>query len=259
MAKTNEERIADLLTKLDELHKQTVHVWYRQKMWEQIEALAKKNPWIGQPGNIMQFIRESHFEAMALFVRRARDMDKNALSLKRLLNQVACEEVKLTRSHYVEVMCNRQTNAPAVWKERAMRDFDEWAGSESDVYPVERACRHMKIIDHVARPVLPYATKRLAHFDKSGVSPSARIGDVLRAMRWITLIEIHYHVVLTGVQYGMDSPTLPPTWNMPFQLPWLVWPRWHDGLCTPWHPDRPGRPHDWRRSDPAERAKWDWL
>lgn len=239
-------RLREFQQQLERCHKEAVQVSFRHSMWKRLRSMVADAPWATEPRDIWWLITESHLQAVSLWVRRSIDNDSKAFSIYKLLGRVASGEVQLTREHYVSVVLdNTESTDREFWRARANKDFDGWASAGVPVIPREVAARHQRLLERVCCPVKDYVDRRLAHFDRRTVDP-VHIRQIDRAFAGILSAHKRYHLMLTGVNYGIDEPILRLGWESPLTMPWLV-TRIHEGLCMPVCPDGPGPPHLWNR------------
>lgn len=151
---------------LDALDKDLLTLYADHRLWWGLNRLVGQNLAIGTPGDLMNFITRSHFQAYLVGIRRVADQKCNGPSLWKLVHTVATAKIVFRREDYV-------SHYPEGLRGGAESNFDKIAGAGAGVFPSDRAVRDRLRIEELASVVKPIVDKTIAHRDMVSPDPPA--------------------------------------------------------------------------------------
>lgn len=240
MSKTNCAMEA-FVRRLSLLQKQTALAVADHQMWSALNQQLRHAPWIGEPGNLFQWLTRSHFDSLSLAIRR---IFTGKHGLIELLDSIRVGRVEITREHFVGVMC-RQPDDTQFWIDYANESFDEMCGAGAREYSPLFARYHSVLLSKAYQRLRPWVDKRLAHYDQGAEPPSPTIWQVRVALRFAIRIQKRYWLLTTAEGVLLDQVMISADWQAPLRVPWF--PSEYDrGMLVPIDPTQPR----WKRRHP---------
>jgi hypothetical protein len=152
---------------------------------------------------------QMYIDSQAMMVRRLVDVDKQSVSLGRLLEQLADRPDVTTRDRYVG-------HYPPVGHEGAGSEFDrDWNDGKGRLL-AQKPLDDLAELQRAAQLVTRLADRTVAHLDTRGLDVNVTFGDLDRAREALTLTFRRYATLVTGRYPGHCYPSL-TDWKAPFR------------------------------------------
>lgn len=219
---TDADRIARMTQWVKTIEAEVADVLLQHHIFWQVQDIIRTNPNLANArSHFFEWMGDVFVASAAVAVRRQVDNDDDSVCLRRLLREARDYAHIVTRPFYLS-LCITPGSEPFL-KEINEHAFDEWAGvggQHLDAAIVERDLQ--QLID-TCRTIQHYATKRVAHYDKHGVTPQKMptFDDLDKAYKVIESLTQKYYLMFTGVWIGNVKPTIVYPWTDIFTLPWI--------------------------------------
>lgn len=187
-------------------------VWYKTIYLELVDIITS-NPEINTGNLFWDWISRNYVSSSLMGIRRQIDKDGRAISLVRLLDDVAGNANLLTRDFYTSLY-------PEDMQVLAHRHFDGLAGPSAAHYPHEKAEADAQLLTELGKSFRDYIDRRLAHADKAA---EVRIGTFKELYDGIDDIEKlfrKYYLLLTATDIRL-IPVPQYDWKAIFRVPWI--------------------------------------
>ena len=212
------EAIRDEVYRLKTNH----HVFHR------LRRFAQENPAFATKGALATnvfwpFLHETFIHYAAVAVRRQCEVDKQVISLARLLDDLAQEPELIRRSEFVEAHTLPFSNTKEQTRREAEEFFEKFAPGgaptvDADVVLLDLAELHLS-----AEEITKFADRRVAHFDKRDTSFIDDLSYVDEPIDRIGRTLVQYHYLVTGEEYDLGiSAVVDPHLEFLFRDPWKV-------------------------------------
>lgn len=187
---------------------------------------ANRNKKIRSPNLFIHWIIENYAVRVTVGIRRLTDNDRRAISLYRLLEDIADHPQAITRSYYVSSYRDKRLVKAGL----ADRDFDNFANRGSNLVSIHKLTRDMKRLKSTTDRIRKFTNKWFAHWD-----PSRRIRrlptfeDAKVALEAIDKIFCKYYLLLKHGGMTTRKPVLQYDWKEPLRNPWIEGPEQEKG------------------------------
>jgi hypothetical protein len=219
---TDADRLARMTEWVKTIEAEVGDVLLQHHIFWQVQDIIRGNPHLANArSHFFEWMGDVFVASAAVAVRRQVDNHDDSICLRRLLREAKDYAQIVTRSFYLSLCCTPGTEP--FLKELNDHTFDEWAGSDGqhiDAAMVESDLR--QLID-TCQTIQHYATKRVAHYDKHGVTPQKMptFEDLDKAYKVIESLTQKYYLMFTGVWIAHVQPTIAYPWTDIFTLPWI--------------------------------------
>lgn len=205
------------------------------EVWQGLNNNISMHPWAGAPGELWWFITRSHFAAFGTGLRRQLDLGNQAISLAKLIEQVAERSVRIQRERFVGLYTNAYRKEQDFWKSLGESEFVRLCGGkECREYPADRAFRHLQWLKRRGNPVKRLVDKTVAHRDRDAMKdpPLVTIRKFERLLWAMQRLWEHYRHLATGAYPRLGDGAADDDWMDVLKTPWSYDPHRHRGLCT---------------------------
>jgi hypothetical protein len=185
--------------------------------WE-IQDVVRRNPQFANiPGLVTQWMASCFIQAAVSAVRRQVKLDKDSISLRRLLVELQTYPQLITRQLYVGYFAKAEP-----WlKEAGPREFDAWSGGGDQLDPSVVQADVSRLVA-AAAPIEAYGDRRVAHYDQRGLAgPAPTFKELTDCLQMLDDTFKKYHVLLRGSSLHSVLPTIIPDWQAIFRFPWM--------------------------------------
>jgi hypothetical protein len=187
-------------------------------VFRQWEAIVRGNPGLDINNRFMSFIWSAYFDRQVLVVRRQVQRNKQAVSLVRLLHEIADYSSHLTRRKFVSAY--GRPESPRTLRE-GRRLFDGFAGRGQPHVSAARVRRDVDRLVRTSRGLNYLSDKWLAHSDVSRRWPRIGFRQLDRALDLLYSTWHRYHALVWGGPINADPKFLAgDDWQQVFDLPW---------------------------------------
>lgn len=149
-------------------------------------------------------------------VRRQTDLDKQAVSLARLLSSMATNPSVMTRARFVELFGDEEH-----WQRHAHEQYDKYAGAGADSIPAEPYQQDLDELLEVARPIKDYVDRMVAHTDQRELTDVPTFEELNAAIEQLEKLLNKYMVLLTATSVPSADPVHQADWKAAFRIAWL--------------------------------------
>lgn len=186
----------------------------RDTFWG-VQEIIKSNVYkeIETRGHVYEYIGHTYVAYMAIGIRRQIKVDKDSISLLRLLNEISENPKILSREYYVELY----KSSP---KEFAHRDFDRFCGDYRDHISPDMVKSDIKALKEIVFKVETFADRRIAHHD-TRCPELPRFSDLDESLDKIGEMYQKYHLALTAECIASLTPVVQYDWKEIFTVPWI--------------------------------------
>jgi hypothetical protein len=184
--------------------------------WE-IQEVVRRNPrFEGIPGLVTQWMASCFIQAAVSGVRRQVKLDKDSISLRRLLVELQTYPQLVTREMYLEYF----EDSPREHQDVGAREFDQWSGGGKQLDPKVVETDVSRLVA-AAAPIEAYGDCRVAHYDQRGLAgPMPTFAELTDCLQVLDETFTKYHVLLRGSSLSTALPTILPDWQAIFTFPW---------------------------------------
>lgn len=153
----------------------------------------------------------------AMGVRRQTDSSANAVSLAKLLDNMANNPQVMTRERYL-----RLWDDEGYWQRRGNEQYDTYAGAGAAEITSERYQADRDRFADTARPIKDYADRLVAHNDQRELDQVPTYVDLNAAIDLLEELLNKYMVLLKVTSVPNADPVHQADWRDAFRVPWLV-------------------------------------
>ena len=185
----------------------------------QVQDIIRANPQLTNArSHFFQWMGDVFVASAAVAVRRQTDNSDDSVCLRRLLREAREYPHIVTRAHYLS-LCGASDDEA----DFDNSSFDQWAGEAGGHLDTNLVEADLQSLLDVSERIRHYANKRVAHYDRRGVTPGMMptFDDLDEAYRVIEGLTQKYHLILTGVWIGQLRPTIIYPWKDVFRVPWI--------------------------------------
>lgn len=219
-----EDNWAHWCTHFDALKDEVLGLHHSRRIWRAVRAMIETNPNVHRSGIAEHWLTQCYSVAQMAGVRRQVDRRADAVSLWRLLDQLARQPGIATRAWFVQELQARPQSAP--YTATLGDGFDTFAGAgkPSVDKDVARADRDRLSNDaESAKRVVDQSVAHQADATRAGYAGVAIItwGELDTAINTIgELYKKYYKLRHPGEKLGNLEPDLPAGWDRIFDTAW---------------------------------------
>jgi hypothetical protein len=152
----------------------------------------------------------------AMGVRRQTDLGRDAVSLARLLTNMAEHPQVMTRERFLALWDDDEYD-----QRRGNEEFDNYAGRGSDVIPAERYQADLDRFQEIARPTKDYVDRLVAHNDQRELDSVPTFDELNAAIDLLEELLNKYMVLLKSTSVPSADPVHQADWKSAFRVAWL--------------------------------------
>lgn len=213
----------------------------KQQIFEGVWKVITDNPELQKrPSHFYDWMTNLYLESMAMAVRRICDDDKRTLSLVTFLRLVRADPSFISRESYGSLFPADTVSNPGLPAEvKAMireqiinKGYDHAVGEGVDQPRDDDISREISTLLKLAKKILNFANKRLAHFDQKPPKDIPTLADIDAVIAHSTKLIQKYLLLLKAVSVDMGV-YMQYDWLAPFRITWLPDPLWKKGLQGP--------------------------
>lgn len=216
-------RLARMTAWVKEIEGEVADILQQHFIFWEVQEVIRRNPQLSKVrSHFFQWMGEVFAASAAVAVRRQVDSHDDSVCLRRLLREIKEYAPIVTREFYLGLIT--QSGSVGEWLIETNNDtFDKWAGVGGAHVDATLVEADFNLLLDKCRKIQHYATKRVAHFDKSGVTPGMlpTFKDLDDAYKVITDLTQKYYLMFTGIWVGQVRPTITYPWMDVFSIPWL--------------------------------------
>ena len=210
------DRRARLIGWLEAIRKDAQELLLDHHIFWEVQGIVRKNPrFRSASGLFNQWMASSFVQSAAVGIRRHAKAGDDSISLKRLLREVRNYPELVSRDFYLAFFTDsddwlRQTNGHG--------HFDSISGAGKPHIATDVIDKQLAELDTALQTVEHYVDRRVAHYDKRGVT------HLEHALRVIEEQVIFYWTLLKGVTVLGLTPAIQYNWYDVFAFAWVEQP-----------------------------------
>lgn len=199
---------------LSTIHREVQGLLVNRHIFREVQAIIQANPKIQLASSFYEWMGNTYATTAVIGVRRQLDKDPDSISFARLLGEVAANPEILSRGRYV-ALC--KTNP----RDLADKDFDRLAGNgAAHIDPSVPRAKLGKLED-IAKRIGKYATKRIAHFDKSEFKNLPTYAELDECLDYLEGLLKRYLLLFRAQAHTTIVPVWQYDWKQVFRRPWI--------------------------------------
>jgi hypothetical protein len=192
----------------------TLLVWSKD-IYDRIGEIVVGNPSINTANQFYRWLARNYVHTALMGIRRQADLDPNAISLIKLLEDMKNNFHLLTRAHYLSLY-------PSEMRELGNDDFDGLAGVDASEYPKEKIDADLIVLQKIKRLHGEFIDRRIAHLDRKNLlGEISTFKDLGQAIEQLETMVKEYYLLLTGSSVLRLSPIPQHDWETIFREPWI--------------------------------------
>jgi hypothetical protein len=213
----------------DAIRDEIYDLHHHHEIWRTLVDLIEARS-LEESGYFLDAFTRMYVAGQAMGVRRQADTHKDVISLARLLDGLAKDYKVVTRERFFSLWELDKVDASHE-RGRIEREFlEERAEDMWSTFAGERTAPHLdqavplddrQRLHEVARKVIAFADRTLAHTDKRGVEGLPTFDELHSSMRQLGTLYGRYRLLLTGSAPApsMLAPVIQGDWLAPFRQP----------------------------------------
>lgn len=207
----------------DIIHDDIVRLASSRQIYRETVKIYRANRRLHGDYTFINWVSLNYVRALAIGIRRQAELDKDVISLARLLDDIARNGFLVKRSWYVaEVLRNRDRTDLEFVERTAQRDFNWFAPTGSSQVSSKLVQRDLDRLQHVAGKVIKFVNRRVAHWDKRRFNDMVTYGDVHKALRTLDRLLVKYHLLIRQAGLFGATPFIQGNWKSVFRIPWVI-------------------------------------
>lgn len=216
---TDDERRLRLISWLETICRDTQDLLVDSRVfWEMQDVISGNPALLVAPALLKQWMASCFAQATAVGVRRQVKSGSDSVSLMRLLREVRQFPHLVSRQHYLSLFAGCEDWLVA----SGHRDFDRIVGPGADAMPSSVVDSQISDLSKAARRIEHYVDRRIAHYDKRGMTePAPTFDDLKSSLRTIDCLLVLYWQLLKGSSMDTVEPVLQEEWQSILLFPWI--------------------------------------
>lgn len=192
------------------------HLLASRQIYDQYRSMVSNNQSVMDSGAIFHnWLRDNYVTFVAMSIRRQTDLDRDVISLAKLITDIQNNPQDLTRKWHRGLY---GSDLPDVVKDSMANDaFTENAG-EGQYFDPKIAASDLEILKKVSGAITALADREIAHRSKNS-RPALTFNDVDACMDAFKEIIQRYILLLTA-GFNLLEPVI-DDWQNAFTTPWI--------------------------------------
>lgn len=220
MASQSQRDIEDALyakwTKwIERIYTETVTLFSYRSFYRGVAEMTQANDEI-PASSFFDALGAWYATTQVVAVRRQADLDKQVVSLARLLTNMAANPSVMTRTRFVQLFDNDE-----LWQDHANEQYDKYAGAGAEQITPARYQDDLDRFLEVTKPIKDYVDRLVAHSDQRELSDLPSFDDLNAAIELLEEMLNKYMVLLTATSVPSADPVHQADWKAAFRVPWL--------------------------------------
>jgi hypothetical protein len=200
---------------LEVIHGDVGWLLINRNIFREVQGIVNNNKKLYKPNIFYQYLGDTYTTFAAIGIRRQVKIDKQSISLVRLLHEIAGSPSTISREYY------KKLYEGSVVAELADVDFDRLSGKGKDHICPDMLWKDIENLKLKARKIEDFADKRVAHYDKRsprGVPNFSEVDDCIDTLDGLC---VKYHLIFHAVSMDTLMPVFQFYWKDIFEIPWL--------------------------------------
>jgi hypothetical protein len=206
---------------LEKIASQTHTLWAYRDYWRGLVEMTQANEEI-PPSTFFDALGIWYADGQTVAVRRQLDRDRRAVSLWRLIDEIAAHPEVMTRTRHVALWHDEHEDAREKEhnEQRGNENYDKFAGEGSDTIPPERTLEDRERLEAIGKPIKRYVDQRVAHSDDEALTEVPTFAELNAAIGELGELLKKYMSLLKAQWLAAVSPVHQDDWTRAFTVPW---------------------------------------
>lgn len=200
---------------VEKVYNETVTLFSYRSFYRGVSEMTQNNSNI-PASSFFDALGSWYATTQSIAVRRQTDLDNNAVSVARLLSNMAANPNVLTRSRFTALFDDE-----GHWQRKANGEYDKYAGDGADTITVDRYQADLDEFLKVAQPIKDYVDRMVAHTDQRELTDLPTYEDLNGAIDLLEWLLNKYMVLLTATGVPSADPVHQADWKAAFRVAWL--------------------------------------
>ena len=200
---------------LERIYNETVTLFSYRSFYRGLGEITQNNPDI-PPSSFFDALGSWYATTQSIAVRRQTDFDRQAVSVARLLSNMAANPAVMTRSRHTSMY-----DKDGHWQRRANRTYNKYAGEGVDTIAPGRYLADLDEFLKVAQPIKNYVDRMVAHNDQRELTDLPTYKDLNAAIDLLEWLLNKYMVLLKATGVPSADPVHQADWKAVFRVAWL--------------------------------------
>jgi len=180
-----------------------------------VQEIIKDNPDIQKGSYFYSYLGNTYVSHAVIGVRRQIKIDRQSISLARLLTEIRETPELLSRSYYCSLYKGSNVES---W---ADRDFDNHCGKGVVHISPTVVQAELDELRGKARSCEELADRRIAHHDKRPPNRLPKFNELNECIETLDKLYVRYHLLLRAQSMKTLMPTFQYDWQEIFRQPWI--------------------------------------
>jgi hypothetical protein len=215
---TLDHRRARTIQWLERIFKDVQDLMVDHHIFWAVQDIIKSNEVLTRtPSHFYQWMGTNFTASAAIAVRRQADNDKQAVSLRGLLEELKTYPQLFSRQYHTGLY-----KAPGMPKDYADSCYDRIVGEGRT--ELDPAMVQIEIDDLVAKTdaIKHYVDRKIAHYDPRGLTQAVpTFNDLEDAIRVLDTLVRRYHLIMKGGWMNTLMPVFQYDWQDIFKVAWI--------------------------------------
>lgn len=189
-----------------------------QQIFGKVQDIIKANPEIQKPNEFYRFLEDTYGAFSVMGIRRQIKLDKDSISLVRLLKEIKQCPSLLSRDRFVKLyQAKGQSGAGPIFDKRFLGSCTNYIDPAIVQQDLDELKAHGNTVE-------PYADKRVAHRDKREPKKIPTFGELNPPIDFLKELTIKYSLLLKAED--LTNTFVPPfitevDMEVIFSVPWI--------------------------------------
>ncbi|MCJ7654537.1 MAG: hypothetical protein MUO97_04420, partial [Dehalococcoidia bacterium] len=179
-----------------------------------VQNLIKRNKRIQKPSSFYRYLGDTYVSHVLMGIRRQVKIDRQSISLARLLSEIASDPKRISRNYYKTLYIGSTVEA------HADRDFDKFCGDDPNCISVQMVTLDLEHLREVTKKCENFADRRIAHRDKHKPNVLPKFIEVDECIEVLDKLCVKYHSIFHAAWTKSLMPTYQYDWLQIFNEPW---------------------------------------
>ena len=233
------QKLEKWLRWMETIHNEILALVQDANMFWEIQDIIRENPRIQQPNAFYSYLARTYLSHALAGLRRQTELQKDSISLIRLLYEIAENPEELSRS-YFDSLCSHPdgpdldqvvgraglkavgiVDASELKTAIKMGDFAQYADA-SGAYVSPQMVKEDRVqLETAVKTHREFADKRIAHSDKRDPKVVPTFGELDDCIKLLDQTYVKYHLLFHAESIDTLMPTYQYEWKRIFCEPWL--------------------------------------
>ncbi len=200
---------------IERIYNEVVTLFLYRSFYRGLAEITQANDEI-PPSSFFDALGAWYATTQALAVRRQTDTGSDAISLAKLLENMAAHPQVMTRERFADLWGDEEH-----WRDRANEQFDAYVGEDADTISAERYRADLDGFQETARPIKDYVDRLVAHNDQRELENLPTFKELNAAIDALEELLNKYMVLLKATSVPTADPVHQADWKAAFRVPWL--------------------------------------